>query len=139
MKRVQLNEQLADRLEKAFPGRSLTDRVSRSVSGYLMVRKAALVSLKGKFGRNELIGLLDAFNGHLFAEIQYEAKFMLRAEMEDAQTLEGNADRHDYDGPGLLARIDQLSEGEACTLMDLLEGFWQQTDPVMDDFVTLLT
>jgi hypothetical protein len=118
------------------------DLLCELVEGLTKARRLTLGELAGTFTREELVGLLDAFNGTLVRGINLPAREVLRYEMEDAETLDGIGARHGYNSETLLKKISGLTHAQAETLLLELRVFWETQsgmDNALENFLNRLT
>ena len=137
--RPYLEESLQLELAKLYPN-SKTAMLDRVVEMHLAFRKLALRNIKGVFTRNELIGIVAAFNGTIISfDLGIPPKFMLTAGMEDSISLDGNDVMYDYQAEPLLQKISQLSQLEAMFLLEEVSRFWNESrHPDLEDFIKQL-
>jgi hypothetical protein len=95
--------------------------------GYL--RRATLSEMKGKFTREEIIAMADAYNGTI-PTWQYLANpGMFVAHMEDAEKFDGTCTRQKADPDKLIDKIGSLTSAQVAILQLELARFWNCEGP----------
>ncbi len=137
--RPYLEESLQLELAKLYPT-SKTEMLDRVVEMHLAFRKLALRNIKGMFSRNELIGIVAAFNGTIISfDLGIPPKFMLTAGMEDSINLDGNDRMYDYEAEPLLEKTAALSELDSMFLLEEVSRFWNESRQLdLEDFIKQL-
>lgn len=102
------------------------EAVPAIIDRHVQLHTRTLARLRGRFNRNEIAAMLNAFNGTMIQGFFLPAADLLRAQMEDADTYEASAQMYDYDLPALLAKLEGLSELEAETWLAELLRFWSE-------------
>jgi len=101
---------------------------ANALEGWLGSRRAAITLLKGKFLREELLGLIDSLNGTAWLDKWMQSRpDMLAAQMEDAQSLDNLAAKWSYDGPALIQKITTLHPLECFFLIEEIAAFWERS------------
>ncbi len=133
-----MSEQVFNSLVALYPN-DKEQSLNRAVSAFLIMRNLSLKSIKGKFDRNELIGIVAAFNGTIIGfDLGIPPKAMLLAQMEDAIALENNDSFYSYTKESLLQKINQTSEMEAMFFLEEISRFWNEPSAyghVIENFV----
>lgn len=133
--RPYMNKTVFDELIKVYPDKE--EGLNRSVGCFLLLRKLTLRELKGSFSKEELTGIVAAFNGTIIDfTIGISPKDMLLFGMEDAISLEGNDSFYSYEKGSLLRKIKALTDVKAMFLLEEVSRFWNQdSDPDLDSFL----
>lgn len=137
--RPYLDESLYLQLSKLYPN-SKTEMLDRVVQMHLVWRSQTLRSIRGKFERNEMIGLVSSFNGTIISfDLGIPPKFMLVSGMEDSISLDGNDVMYGYEAKSLLQKLSSLTDLEAMFLLEEISRFWNESkgnvSPDLDAFL----
>lgn len=106
------------------------------LTNYFYLRKSTLRTLVNVFERNELIALVDMFNGTMHNS-QISTPDILVVIIEDSETYENISKRHDLNLNKLLDKVKSLSHIQTMILIEEIAGFWnvESNGSNLDDFI----
>jgi len=108
---------------------------------FTFLRRATIRDLKGKFTREEIIALLDSFNGLMPTWQIMVNPSVLVAHTADAEKYQYSASSHGADINALLAKLESLSSAQATILQLELWAFWNRDEtrsPDIETFISIL-
>lgn len=134
-KRAYINENTFAKINEIYSGKQ--ESLERVIDNYVSLRRLALKNLRGVFTTQELTGMLSAFNGTIVSTgYSIPAKFLLTAQMEDADVYEGNSNMYSYSLAELLKKIAGLTDNDALFLLEEIHRFWNEGSFDLNDFLT---
>lgn len=113
---------------------------ANALEGWLGARRAAITQIKGKFTREELLGIVDSLNGTAWPDKWMQSRpEMLAAQMEDAHDLDSLAVRWGYEGPALLKKLTELHPLECFFFIEEISAFWERRPGAdLEEFIKTL-
>src|SRR5699024_10015750 len=84
---TRITKDLADNLAKIAGTKNAG--AAEACEGYIYIRRATWIELKGLFTKNEVLALLEAYNGTMLMPNLQTNSALVRAQMEDAEKYEG--------------------------------------------------
>lgn len=116
-----------------------TTAAQTAIEVFAWLRKATLHELKGMFSREELIALLDSFNG-LIPTWRFMCNTqVLVAHTEDAEKYQRSMSMHGANSDVLLQKLAKLTSAQATILQLELVSFWNRDDEVSPDIESFVT
>lgn len=127
-KRPEVAESSIRQMEKFYKDSS-SELINRLIAAALVDRKFKVAELKGYFTKNELSGMLSAFNSTLLeldASLSYTIppKDLLKAQVEDSCLYENTDKLFEFNLDNLLQKIDALSHSQAFFVVEEIYRFW---------------
>lgn len=130
---ITLTETDTQRISSLYPTQK--EGLELCVRNYLTVRDYTLLELKGVFGREELIVLLDIYNGTMYDPTFTGSQF-ISIQLEDAEKFENAVSRHNADLKTMLEKVNKLTHAQALVLAEECWRFWYASKKSdMDDFL----
>lgn len=126
----QLRKKIADYYEKNYGNKNKGS--VRAAESFPYLREQVLESLKGRFLREELVGLIDRSNGMLFEPTLAVRPEVLQYGVADYCNLEQGDQRQGFKKELLLEKLEKLSPPEAFFLAEWADTFWIQKEKERD-------
>jgi hypothetical protein len=128
---LRINKSTREKYEQLFP--SKTEGITEAAERFLSFQRYALKELKGKFNRQELIAILDAFNG-LIQENEYMPVVdMFIAELEDHEKYNNMSNRFGIDYNDFIPKTKSLTSAQAYFFLMEIRRFWDLDDKAYQD------
>lgn len=136
---IRINEETATQLSEI--SERPTTAAQEALEAFIWLRRATLYELKGLFSREEIIALLDSFNGLIPTWRLMVNPSTLVAHTEDAERYQGSLSMHQADPESLIAKLKKLTPAQATTLQLELWAFWNRSDNPADfeTFIEMLS
>ncbi|MDY0104626.1 MAG: hypothetical protein RBS07_16960 [Lentimicrobium sp.] len=88
---------------------------------YLAIRRVTLESLKGKFRRNEMLAIVDCFNGINMKDSRLMTnKAVFIATLEDSNKYNSLYEKHNIDPDTFTQKVEDMTIAEVVVLVDEL-------------------
>lgn len=109
------------------------------MQNYLAIRDHALRELEGVFNREEIIALLDMYNGTIY-DTKFTAPQFLQIHIEDAEQFESTVTRQGANLEQLIQKVKNLTHAQSLVLIEECWRFWNVGDKQdLEDFVKKLS
>lgn len=109
-----------------------------AVEVLLWLRRATLHELKGRFAREEIIGLADSFNGLMPTWQIMCNPDVLVSHTEDAEKYQYSISGQGGNPEQLIGKLKQLTSAQATILQLELWSFWNRDENTNPDLETLI-
>lgn len=135
-----LSPEIMSQLSEIDSRPTVSTQAAIEVMVYL--RRSTLHELRGRFTREEIIALVDSFNGLIPTWQLMCNTDVLVAHTEDAEKYQYSASANGADPEVLIEKLKKLTSAQASVLQLELWAFWnrdENTNPNLDDIVKLLS
>lgn len=113
------NENLMSELSRLYG--TQTYGAARVADLYLAIRRVTLSALKGRFKRNELLAIIDCFNGIDMKDSRLMTnKAVFIAALEDSNKYNNLFEKHQVDADTFIQKLEDMVIAEVVVLIDEL-------------------
>lgn len=130
---IRVEKKNADLLNEVY--KSFTNACEEAVGAWPFVRRATLAEIKAKLTREEVMLLVDSFNGITMPYEHRINKAFVQAHIQDAVEYEKLDKKWKVDIPMLLRKLEYLSAAQHYTLVEEVILFWERKNENLDEFV----
>lgn len=118
---ITISENTADRIKSIYSTQK--EGTELAIENYIAVRDNALRELKGIFEKEELIALLDMYNGTIY-EPKFAGPQFLAMQIADSERFQVSVTRHGANIEELLKKVKKLTHSQSMVLVEECWLFW---------------